>query len=405
MPSENDAGLPRPLKILHVVGSLNRGGIETWLRGVIGRVPRERYESDFCTYRFSRGAYATELEQCGCKIHDIPLGSNPVAICRFAKRFRRLLRERRYDVVHCHGLLLVGFIMFLAWLEKTPVRIAHGHNTRPTGGPVSTAGALAMVLNRVLARIFSTHAVGCSSEAAAALLGRGWRDGVQYKVIHCGINLAPFEAPLASSARDELGVPRGTRLIGHAGSFSIAKNHRFLVEVAADVFRRRPDVMLLLVGEGALRASIEQLSVDLGIRSRVIFAGASARVPELMRSAMDVFLLPSLHEGLPLVLLEAQAAGLPCLVSDVVSHEAVISEGSIQFLSLASGAGAWGDAILSLLEKPVRRPDLLPQMANSDFNAVVSARRLEDLYGAARAHIGREPLVPAAGNLKAGQAP
>jgi glycosyltransferase involved in cell wall biosynthesis len=105
---------------------------------------------------------------------------------------------------------------------------------------------------------------------------------------------------------------------------------------------------------------------------------------------MDAFVMPSLHEGLPLVLLEAQAAGLPCLVSDVVSREAMISEGTIQFLPLGSGVGAWGDAVLSLLERPTRRPDLLERMANSDYNADVSSNRLGDLYGAARA-VGAVP--------------
>jgi glycosyltransferase involved in cell wall biosynthesis len=272
-------------------------------------------------------------------------------------------------------LLLVGFIMFLAWLEKTPVRIAHGHSTRQVGGPVSVA-ALALTLNRFLVRAFSTQGVGCSAEAAAALFGKGCQEGV---------NLTPFGGPLDTSVRGELGIPHGAKVIGHVGSFSIAKNQRFLIEVAAHVFRRRPDVMLLLVGEGTLRPSIEETCTELGIRSRVIFAGESSRVPELMRSAMDVFVMPSFHEGLPLVLLEAQAAGLPCLVSDVVSQEAMISDGTIQFLPLASGVEAWGEAVLSLLERLTRHPDLLAQMANSDYNVDLSSKRLGDLYDAARA--------------------
>ena len=402
MPSENNVGILRPIKILHVVGSLNRGGIETWLREVVGRLSRGRYESDFCTYRRGgRGAYAAEFEHCGCKLYHIPLGRSPLAILRFSGRFRRLVHEGRYDVVHCHGLLLVGFIMFLAWLEKTPVRIAHGHNTRRVGGPISVA-ALALTLNRFLVRAFSTQGVGCSAEAAAALFGKGCREDAKYKVIHCGVNLTPFGGPLDSSVRDELGIPHGAKVIGHVGSFSISKNQRFLVEMAAYVFRRRPDVMLLLVGEGTLRPSIEETCTELGIRSRVIFAGESSHVPELMRTAMDAFVMPSLHEGLPLVLLEAQAAGLPCLVSDVVSQEAMISEGTIQFLPLASGVEAWGDAVLSLLERPTRRPELLARMANSDFNVVVSAHRLEDLYGVAQAYIVRDPSAPSTNNSTAG---
>jgi glycosyltransferase involved in cell wall biosynthesis len=375
-----------PMKILHVVGNLDRGGIETWLWQVVPNIAQERYRSDFCTYRSDRGAYAADLEHCGCEFHYIPLGSSPAAIVRFAKCFRRLLREGRYDVVHSHGLLLVGLIVFLAWLEKTPVRIAHSHSTdRKTGGMFSVANRLGLLLNRVLARAFSTHGVGCSVEAGAALLGRRWQEDTRYRLIHCGIDLKPFQAARnLKSQRAALGIGPDAKVIGHVGSFSVAKNHRFLIEVAAHVFRRRADAIFLLVGDGTLRPVIEQTCADLGIGSRVVFAGVSSCVPELMRSVMDVFVLPSLHEGLPLVLLEAQAAGLPCLVSDVVSHEAMISAGAIQFLALARGTEAWADATLSLLEGSAPRPNALREMAETDYNVVICAKHLQGLYSAAQ---------------------
>jgi glycosyltransferase involved in cell wall biosynthesis len=386
MPSADGGVLLRPLRILHVVGSLNRGGIETWLAQAIARLPRERYQCDFCTYRFSRGAYATEFEQCGCEFHNIPLGSNPLAILRFARRFRRLLREGHYDVVHCHGLLLVGFILFLARMENTALRIGHAHSAdRNTGRVTSVANRSGLMLNRALARAFATHCVGCSAEAGEALFGKRWRRNQRYKVIHCGVDLTPFKAPnSADSVRDALGIEPGALVIGHVGSFSVAKNHRFLVEVAAKVVEHCESAVMLLVGDGILRPSIERRCAELGIAKRVIFAGVSSRVPELMLCAMDAFVMPSLHEGLPLVLLEAQAAGLPCLVSDVVSREAMISDDAIQFMPLASGAEAWARAVVSLLKSTTRRTDLLTRMADSDYNVVVSAERLEALYGSAQ---------------------
>ena len=396
MPSENNVGSLRPIKILHVVGGLGHGGIENWLRQSLVHLPRGRYRCDFCTYRSERGAYAAELESYGCELHYIPLGLSPVEILRFSKRFRRLLRDGRYDVVHSHGLLLVGFILFLAWMEDTPVRIAHAHNAdRKTDGMGSVANCLGLVLNRVLTQAFSTHGVGCSAEAGTALFGGRWQEDTKYRLIHYGIDLKPFEAAKSlKSQRTALGIGPDTKVIGHVGNFRVEKNHRFLVAVAAHVFRRRADAILLLVGDGTLRPLIEQSCADLGIASRVIFSGGSSCVPELMRSAMDVFVMPSFHEGLPVALLEAQAAGLRCVVSDVVSHEVMISDDTIQFLPLASGAEAWGDAVLSLLEKSTRRPDLLARMANSDYNIVASAKRLEDLYGAAQRYIERDSSIP-----------
>jgi glycosyltransferase involved in cell wall biosynthesis len=250
----------------------------------------------------------------------------------------------------------------------------------------SAANRLGIVLSRLLTRASCTHGIGCSSEAGAALFGSRWREDPKYRLIHCGIDLKPFEIYRdPDSVRTALGIAPGARVIGHVGSFSIAKNHRFLLEVTARVLQHRRDILLLLVGDGSLRSAIEKTCAALGIRERVIFAGASSRVPELMRSAMDVFVMPSLHEGLPLVLLEAQAAGLPCLVSDVVSHEAMVSDGTLHFLSLKEGAEVWAGAILSLLESSAPRPNALGQMADSDYNVVISAKRLGDLYDAARA--------------------
>lgn len=376
----------RVLKVLHVTGTLHRGGVETWLRHALVRLPRDRYQCDVCTYQFSGGAYAADLERYGCRLHFIPRGSGPRALLRFSREFRRLLRESPYDVVHCHGLLLVGFLLCLAWLERVPVRIGHSHNTdRKTGSVLAMAvNRIGLALNRPLARAFSTHGVGCSAEAEAALFGSRWREKPKYTIIHCGIDLVPFEADShPDSWREAVGIPPRAKVLGHVSNLSVAKNPLFLVEAAAAVFHRRQDAVLLLVGDGALRLSIAQKCAELGISSRVIFAGVSSHVPELMRSAMDVFVMPSVHEGLPLVLLEAQAAGLPCLVSDSVSREASVVDGAIDFLPLASGPEAWGSAILSRLETSAQRPNSLAALKDTDFNVAVSARRLAALYDAA----------------------
>jgi glycosyltransferase involved in cell wall biosynthesis len=374
-----------PQRILHVLGTLERGGIQTWLWQALPIMAKESYRFDFCTYRADRGAYATDLEHRGCRLHYIPLGSSPPAILKFAKRFRNLLREGRYDVVHCHALLLVGVVLVLAWMEGTPVRIAHAHSTnRNTGWMYSAANRLGIMLSRLLTRASCTHGIGCSTEAAATLFGRRWREDPKYSLIYCGIDLKPFEIDCnPNSVRAALGIAPGARVIGHVGSFSIAKNHRFLLEVTALVLQYRRDVVLLLVGDGTLRPAIMKTCAALGIVDRVIFAGETSRVPELMRCAMDVFVMPSLHEALPLVLLEAQAAGLPCLVSNVVPHEAMISDGAIQFLPLESGAKVWAENALSLLQNNKRQPHVLLQMADSDFNVVASAKHLEDLYSSA----------------------
>ena len=140
---------------------------------------------------------------------------------------------------------------------------------------------------------------------------------------------------------------------------------------------------MLFLGEGDLKPEIEQACVRLGIQDRVIFEGKTARVVEFLCCVIDVFVMPSLHEGLPVALLEAQAAGLPCLVSDSVSSESLVMKGSVDFIPLSAGVDGWAEATLALFGRP-RSPEVLEAMRRSDFNMVNSAQSLADLYASAR---------------------
>ena len=264
-----------PARILHVVGSLNRGGIETWLQQAVRLLPRG-YRSDFCTYRFPRGAFADCLERHGCRFYHIPLGSTAISFIRFVRALRGLLRTNRYDVVHSHGLLLVGLILLIARLERVPVRIAHSHSTG-SDGPSGILGRVMLFTARLAAGRCATVGVGCSREAVTAMFGA--RRGLSRKhgVLHCGIDLAPFRA--ASSAtklREDLGVGAQAKVLGLVANFTPPKNHRFLVSVFAEVVKRDDSPYLVLVGDGPLRREVEQQVQLLGLSRRVIFTGQSS---------------------------------------------------------------------------------------------------------------------------------
>lgn len=372
----------RPLRILHVTATLNRGGIETWLRHALVRLPGRKYQFDICTYEYERGAYAADLERAGCKIHFVPRGSGPFALLRFASGMRHLLRNGSYDAAHCHGLLFVGFLLLIARISGIRARIGHAHSTdRRTESRLKMAlTRIALAINRSVCATFATHAIGCSDEAGASLFGPHWRQNPAHSIIHCGIDLVPFGHESESiSTRKQLGIPPNAKVIGHVSNFSIAKNPFFLAEVAAEVFRRSDEAMLLLVGDGPLRTAAERRCTELGISERVIFTGSTSRVPTLLR-CMDIFVMPSLHEGLPLALLEAQASALPCLVSDGVSRESEVTDGSLRFLPLSLGHSAWADAVLEMTCRPARQTHVLNAMKESDFNIEVSAAKLADLY-------------------------
>ncbi len=199
----------------------------------------------------------------------------------------------------------------------------------------------------------STLGLAASEEAAAALYGPGWRNNPRLQFVRCGVDLEAFTAHSGQAAmRDKLGLPKRARVVGHVGRFTEAKNHLFLLEVAQEVLTRRPDVVFLLVGDGPLRHQIEERIFRCGLQSRVILTGMRSDVAELMLGAMDLFCMPSLFEGLPVAAVEAQAAGLPCLISADVTREVDIVPGAVKFLPRALGAEGWAREVCEHLEFP-----------------------------------------------------
>jgi len=197
-------------------------------------------------------------------------------------------------------------------------------------------------------------------------------------VLHCGIDLRPFlELPPRDKVRASLGVAPDEIVIGHVCRLDTPKNQNFRIEVAAEASRRLSRLRVLLIGEGPDRPLIEERTRALGLASRTTLLGSRADVPRLL-SAMDVFVLPSLWEGLPLTVIEAQAAGLPCLISDCISSETDVAPGIVHRLPLAAGAQIWGEALTTLLgNRHASQAKTLTSLERSDFNI---GRSLEGLY-------------------------
>jgi len=190
-----------------------------------------------------------------------------------------------------------------------------------------------------------------------------------------------------AAVRGELGIAPDAFVIGHVGRFFEPKNHSFLLEVTAEAAKREPRTVLLSVGDGPLRSQIEQKAISLGIRERVIFTGARADVFRLMQGAMDLFVFPSLFEGLGLALIEAQAAGLPCVISDVIPQDADVVPPLVRRMPLSAMPAAWVNAILadkSATLVPNQR-ECMQLLEQSTFNITASVAALEELYrGASR---------------------
>jgi glycosyltransferase involved in cell wall biosynthesis len=364
------------IRVLQVLGAMDRTGGETWLVHTLRYIDRQRFHFTFFCYTGKPGEYAPETESLGAKICLSPVRLKSLS---FASRFRQILREGNYDIVHSHDLIVSGYFLKLAAQEKVPVRIAHSHNT---DADISIVRRIFWWLNRRWLQRYATHGLAASRDAAQTLFGPRWESDPRFRVLHCGIDIDAFRQTVdRAEVRKEFGIPVNAQIVGHVGKFYKQKNHHFLIEIASEFLHTHPDAYFLLVGEGPLRPQIETLARKKKIDHRVIFAGSRPDVSRLMLGAMDAFLFPSRFEGLGLVLTEAQAAGLPCIISDRVPKEATVVPELIRVLPLEVGARAWSDRISDALKSP-RPPaaECLETVARSTFAAGRSAKALQQLY-------------------------
>ncbi len=344
----------RPLRVLHVLSAMNRGGIETWLMQVLRRQDPARVTFELLLFTPEGGAYDPELRALGITVRRCP---SPRRVGAFLGCLWRTLRAGHYDVVHSHVHHFSGVILFVAWLAGVRGRVAHSHLN--TEGPDRASGAPRRLYLRAMKAAIaraSSEGLAVSDQAAGALFGPRWRTQEQWRVLPLGLDPAPYTRPTDRAAlRASLGLAPEALVLGHIGWFRPAKNHPFLLRVFAEVLARRPEARLLLIGEGEQQAEVQALAGELGVLDAVVFAGPRDDVPALLQ-VMDVFVFPSHIEGLGLALIEAQMAGLSCVTADHLPPEAWLPGASVTALPLAAGAATWAQAILKVAGQPAQFP-------------------------------------------------
>jgi glycosyltransferase involved in cell wall biosynthesis len=329
--------------ILHVIHRAGRGGIESAMMQVFRRIDRSRHRFDFVVRTAAPGEYDEEIRGLGGRIFVCSHHRNPLA---FVRQFRRVLvHHGPYDAVHSHIEHYTGLVLPVAAAAGVPVRIAHVHNDRG-GEPASAPRRGYRRLMQASILRFATHGFAPSAGAARFLFGERWRADRRWRVQPYGLDLAPFRrAPDRARLRAELGIPADALVVGHVGRFDPQKNHALLLRILERWLALEPRGFALLVGDGTLRAAIMAAAAQAGIARRVAFAGIRADVPDLMLAAMDAFVFPSRYEGLGLALIEAQAAGLPCVISDAVPPEAAVLPDRVRRVALDAPLCEWVAAI------------------------------------------------------------
>lgn len=373
----------RPIRILHVFSSaMGRAGAETWAMNILRNIDRDRFHMDFLVESDGNYAYNDEIEALGSRIFVCANHRNPV---KYGRAFTRILREQGpYDVVHSHIYHYTGYVLRLARRAGVPVRIVHSHNDYSPHD--AKKGLPWQAYFRLMGRWIHQNAtlgLAASPKAASALFGRDWENDPRWRILYCGIDLKPFRDTVDPVAvRREFDLPADALVVGHVGRFYEQKNHEFLLDIAAALNDLEPEARFVLVGEGPLRPAMEKKAARLGIADKTIFTGSRPDVPRLMLGAFDVFAFPSLYEGLGLVGIEAQAAGLPIIVSDVIPEEIGAVPPLTHTLSLSEPASVWAKRIMEIKNTPVpvSRREALGTLENGRFDIDFSLKELEGVY-------------------------
>jgi glycosyltransferase involved in cell wall biosynthesis len=370
----------RRIRVLHSVGHLLRGGIEMWLYQMVLKLNSSEFEHHVLVRTDNEEAFTGPFRKAGARIVTCPDYKRPL---KYARNFRRAVTDNGpYDVLHVHGSNPNGLLaLVLAKSVGIRARIIHSHNDiRPLlkNRGIIYQSYVGTTLQGL--RFFADRGFAASVSAAESMFGPRWQKDNRWQLLYYGVDFNPFAQNPDVHLRASLGIPEGAFVVGHVGRFHEQKNHEFLVRIAESLDQKCPDIHLLFIGDGDLRASITSELETKGLGHKVTFVPDTLSVPKFMISAMDCFVFPSRYEGLGLVGVEAQAAGLPCIMSDRVPKEAIVDQTLVEVLPLEVSPEVWADAILSARGRRIRKQEHLARFYRSAFNLEECATSLADVY-------------------------
>ncbi|MCL2212278.1 MAG: glycosyltransferase family 1 protein [Oscillospiraceae bacterium] len=364
-----------PIRILHVFGRTDRGGAETFVMNIYRNIDRTKVQFDFMVHTEDKCAYDDEILALGGQIFRVPRynGKNHFGYKKAWKNF--FANHPEHKIIHGHITSTAAIYLKIA-KKFNKTTISHIHSTASLGSGV---GAKAKSMLERRAKNHADYLFACSKPAAEWCYGADYHTNSNFHIIKNAIDVQKFAFNETSRAktRSEFGLD-DKFVVGHVGNFSTPKNHTFLIDIFAEISRKNSDAVLLLVGGGQLRGEIEEKVRSLGLMDSVIFAGIRTDIPELL-CAMDVFVFPSLWEGFPVTMVEAQTSGLTCVISDTITNEVEISE-LVEFVSLSSPPPFWTDIVLSGKHKNLSRRYFSEKVAQAGFDVQATTECLEKIY-------------------------
>jgi len=359
------------IRIAQVIGKTGCGGVESCIMNYYRNIDRSKVQFDFFVESESKIVDRKKLEEMGGKVVIIPPYTH---LFKYIKTLKKLFKEGNYDIVHSNMNALSVFTLYAAKKAGIKIRIAHSHST---SNKREWKKNIIKNLLRPFSKRYATHYFACSELAGRWLFGDKTYEQGKVKIINNAIELErfKFDPEIRKQMREELGVDK-SYVIGHIGRFCEQKNHTFLIDIFNEVQKKLPEAKLLLIGNGELYDEIVAKVNELNLKDKVIFAGVHKH-PERYYDAMDCFILPSIYEGLGMVLIEAQACGLPCVASTEVPTSAKILDNT-EFLDLKQPISVWAEEIEK--SKGYARFSDISKISDSGYDITKEAKKLLSYY-------------------------
>lgn len=356
--------MDKPIRILHIVGAMYPGGMENFILNLYRNVDRSRLQFDIAVHSRKENDYCDLVESMGGHIYDLPrMSRHPIQNYHALKE---LVRTNGYKVVVRHTANAMILMQLVAAHRGGALTICHSHNeTDPK--------KFLHKLCRPFLKKAADVKMACSQKAGAWMFGEE-----PFEEVHNAIDIDAFRfnGERRTALRAEFGIPENAHVYGNISNFIASKNHPFQIEVYKEILKRDPDSYFFCIGEGDLRPEIEAARDKAGLTKRLILTGIRRDVPDLM-SMLDVLLFPSFFEGLPLTLIEAQAAGLPILMSDSITDSVIVTNGIVSKKSLSETAESWAEAAMERAEKETDRMGSKEQIASHGYDIKALAASYE----------------------------
>ena len=367
--------MSKPIRVLHVIGIMNRGGAETMIMNLYRHIDRSKVQFDFVENSSEPAVFDEEILSLGGRIFRCPHynGKNHFTYVKWWNDFFKA-HPKEYPIVHGHLGSTASIYLSVA-KKYGAYAIAHSHSS-------GTDHSLHANLYQIMSyntRNVADYFFACSEAAGKERFGSKVVSGDHYAVLNNAIDVNRFSynPSVRNAVRDELGIGQIQLVVGHIGRYTKEKNHEFILKIFSELKKMDSNARLLMVGDGTLRTHIMQMAEQASLSSDVIFTGVRSDVERLVQ-AMDVFVLPSLYEGLPVTMVEAQTAGLPCIISDKVPSECILTEGLVDIMTLSASPEAWAEKILA--KRAIPRTDRRAEIAAHGFYITTEAVKLQEFY-------------------------